>query len=97
MRIQDADPTPPGVSVAQSDALPLHQLACGQRARIQHVGVDRQARELTDRLARVGFRAGRDVEMVSRGLFGGEPWAVRVGDRTFALRRREAALVWVVR
>jgi len=46
-----------------------------------------------DRLAEIGFLAGEQVQVLSRGVPGGDPIAVRVGTSTFALRRAEAACV----
>lgn len=48
-----------------------------------------------DRLAEIGFLAGEQVQVLSRGVPGGDPIAVRVGTSTFALRRAEAACVRV--
>lgn len=48
------------------------------------------------RLAEIGFLSGEQVQVLSRGVPGGEPLAVRVGTSTFALRRAEAACVRVV-
>lgn len=46
-----------------------------------------------ERLAEIGFLAGEQVQVLSRGVPGGDPIAVRVGTSTFALRRAEAACV----
>jgi ferrous iron transport protein A len=45
------------------------------------------------RLMELGFVPGEPVRVLKRGMPGGEPLAVRVGDSTFALRRFEAALI----
>jgi len=45
------------------------------------------------RLLEIGFLPGERVRVVARAFPGGDPLAVRVGRSTFALRRREAALV----
>ena len=47
------------------------------------------------RMLEIGFLPGERVRVVARSLGGGDPLAVRVGGSTFALRRREAALVRV--
>ncbi|MCO5105155.1 MAG: ferrous iron transport protein A [Burkholderiaceae bacterium] len=52
-------------------------------------------RELLLRLVEIGFLPGQRVSVVARAAGGGDPLAVRVGRSTFALRRREAALVRV--
>lgn len=55
----------------------------------------REAADLTERLAEMGFLPGERVRLLARALFG-EPLAVRVGSDTFALRRAEAACIRVV-
>lgn len=49
--------------------------------------------DLLLRLLEIGFLTGERVRVVARAFPGGDPLAVRVGRSTFALRRREAALV----
>ena len=49
--------------------------------------------DLLLRLLEIGFLPGERVHVVARAFPAGEPMAVRVGRTTFALRRREAALV----
>jgi ferrous iron transport protein A len=46
------------------------------------------------RLTEIGFLPGEPVKIVAR-IPGGDPLAVRIGNSTFALRRREAACVQV--
>ena len=48
-------------------------------------------------LDEIGFCVGERVEMMVRGVPGGDPLAVRIGDSTFALRRAEAACIEVRR
>lgn len=50
--------------------------------------------ELPVRLRELGFVDGEEVTVLAAGLSGG-PLAVRVGEVTFALRRREADCVTV--
>ena len=52
-------------------------------------GGEAPARQLED----IGFLPGEPVCVMSRGLFGGDPLAVRVGLSTFALRRDEARCI----
>jgi ferrous iron transport protein A len=52
-------------------------------------GQDEQVRQLEE----IGFLPGEPVCVISRGLFGGDPLAVRVGLSTFALRREEARCI----
>ena len=46
-------------------------------------------------LEEIGFIVGERVMLMARGLPGGDPLVVRVGQSTFALRRAEAACVRV--
>ena len=48
-------------------------------------------------LDEIGFTVGERVEVMVRGVPGGDPLAVRIGDSTFALRRAEAACIEVCR
>lgn len=45
------------------------------------------------RLLELGFAPGERVRVVAESFPGHDPMAVRIGNTTFALRRREAALV----
>ncbi|MCW5223258.1 ferrous iron transport protein A [Verminephrobacter aporrectodeae subsp. tuberculatae] len=47
------------------------------------------------RLLEIGFLPGEAVRVLARGGVGADPIAVRVGQSTFALRRREASMVQV--
>ncbi len=47
------------------------------------------------RLEELGFLPGERVEVLTRGVPGGDPLAIRVGHSIFALRRAEAACVRV--
>jgi len=58
---------------------------------------DAQERAIVLRLLEIGFLPGEAVRVVARGGLGGDPIAVRVGQATFALRRREASMVQVQR
>jgi len=51
--------------------------------------------ELERRLLEFGFVEGAHVEVLHEGLFGQDPIAVRLDDMRVALRRRDAAEVWV--
>jgi ferrous iron transport protein A len=53
------------------------------------------AAELERRLIELGFVEGARVEILHQGLFGGDPIAVRINEATVALRRREAASIFV--
>jgi len=51
--------------------------------------------EIERRLLEMGFVEGAPVRLVHEGVFGRDPIAVRLADRTVALRRREAQSVMV--
>lgn len=51
--------------------------------------------EIERRLLEMGFVEGAPVELLHEGLFGRDPIAVKLADRTVALRRREARAVIV--
>jgi ferrous iron transport protein A len=51
--------------------------------------------EIERRLLEMGFVEGAPVHLVHEGMFGRDPIAVRLADRTVALRRREARAVMV--
>ena len=55
------------------------------------VGVD----ELQRRLLEFGFVEGAQVEVLHEGAIRRDPIAVRVDDMRIALRRRDAAEIWV--
>lgn len=58
-----------------------------------HGGVD--VHELERRLLESGFVEGAAFEILHQGLFGADPIAVKIDDMRVALRRRDAADVWV--
>jgi ferrous iron transport protein A len=73
----------------------LDTLLAGQSGTVIHLapaasggGVD-----VARRLMELGFVPGERVRVLKRGIPGGEPLAIKVGDSTFALRRFEAALI----
>ncbi|SDZ80763.1 FeoA family protein [Acidovorax soli] len=60
-----------------------------------HMDAAPQDGDVLLRLLEIGFLPGEPVRVVARAFPAGDPLAVRVGRTTFALRRREAALVRV--
>ncbi len=64
----------------------LDSLEPGQIGTIQKVAVDEA---LYQRLAALGFRAGKSVALIRRASFNG-PLQVRVGNTDIILRRSEA-------
>ena len=74
----------------------LDALLAGQSGTVIHLAPGSQADagvDVSRRLMELGFVPGEQVRMLKRGMPGGDPMAVRVGDATFALRRFEAALI----
>jgi ferrous iron transport protein A len=71
----------------------LTQLLPGERGRICGINNPEQGESVVRRLLELGFDEGIEVELLHKGLFGGNPLSVRVGDSTVALRRAEAARV----
>ncbi len=53
------------------------------------------ASALERRLMELGFVSGEQIEVVTQARPGGDPFVVRIGTTTFALRRREVETVWV--
>lgn len=79
------------------DEIGLHELPHRQRGEVLRLvpADDPQEREVLLRLLEIGFLPGAAVRVMARGLPGCDPLAVRIGNSTFALRRREAALIRV--
>ncbi len=50
---------------------------------------------LERRLLELGFISGEQFEIVAEAWPGRDPFVVRIGNTTLALRRREAESVWV--
>ncbi|MGB3066898.1 MAG: FeoA family protein [Ottowia sp.] len=77
--------------------LPLQALPRGARGVIENLGSPAQEgdREVLLRLLEIGFLPGETVRVIAHGRRGAEPVAVRIGQATFALRAREAALIRV--
>ncbi|MBK6452202.1 MAG: ferrous iron transport protein A [Steroidobacteraceae bacterium] len=60
----------------------------------QSLGDEAQS-TVSRRLLELGFVPGESFEVIGEIWPGGDPIAVRLGNTTFALRRREAAAVMV--
>jgi len=74
----------------------LDALQVGATATVVRVSAGEAAEDgvsLSRRLMELGFVPGEKIRMLKRGMPGGEPLAIKVGNSTFALRRFEAALV----
>lgn len=75
-----------------SAPIPLPSLKNGQKATI-HALCGEAA--LNAQLQDNGFVPGENVMVIRRGLFGGTPLAVQLGQAVIALRREEAAAIEV--
>ena len=76
--------------------LSLDTLTVGAAATVTQVAASEAGDDgisLSRRLMELGFVPGEKVRLLKRGMPGGEPLAVKVGNATFALRRFEAALI----
>jgi ferrous iron transport protein A len=74
----------------------LAALAPGMRASVVSVGWSGSAiSALERRLLELGFVHGEQIEILAEARPGRDPFVVRVGHTTLALRRREAQSVWV--
>jgi len=82
-------------TLAQTFAQTLNELANGRVAWVRSVSNPADAPESAERLEEVGFIPGERVMVMARGMPGGDPLVVRVGNSTFALRRAEAACVHI--
>ena len=76
------------------DQIPLSSVWRVARVRAA-TGEGAQRGEQQRQLEEIGFLPGEPVSVLSRGVWGGEPLAVRVGLSTFALRRDEARCIEV--
>jgi len=74
----------------------LDLASIGHALKVQHVQASIDAPEWTRWLEEIGFVGGEQVMLMARGLPGGDPLVVRIGQSTFALRRAEAACVHVM-
>lgn len=54
---------------------------------------EEEERAIQMRLLELGFAPGEAISVVAESFPGRDPMAVRIGNTTFALRRREAAMI----
>ena len=93
----------PGQTLASDLVMPRHPAAAaastldalpaGVPAVVHAVSAPAAAPEWAQWLDEIGFFPGERVMVTARGVPGGDPLVVRVGNSTFALRRAEAACV----
>ena len=67
----------------------------GQACVVRKVLADPRVPERARQLEEIGFYPGEQVMVMTRGIPGGDPLVVRVGQSTFALRGAEAACIQV--
>ena len=75
--------------------LRLRDLSPNLEARVDHVEDLRADDPVALRLRDLGFVRGEPVRIVARGPIGADPLVVQIGFTRFALRRAEAARVFV--
>ncbi len=92
----DSTTHPPGAALS-AGTLSLSVLSPGATASVISVGTgaDERFTAIERRLIELGFVHGERVEVIAQAMLGGDPFVVRVGTTTFALRRREVESVWV--
>lgn len=75
----------------------LGTLAPGAIGTLSHfdTGGQKDSETRINRLREMGFAEGLEVELLHESVFGKDPIAVRIGQMTIAMRRREANLIQV--
>lgn len=78
------------------DPLSLSRLRPGDGGVVLRVGsLGADLTPLERRLLELGFANGEGLEVIAEARPGGDPFVVRLGTTTLALRRCEAESVWV--
>jgi ferrous iron transport protein A len=91
----DAVAAPAGLSL-EPGFVSLAALPPGTTGHVVGVGTAKGALSaLERRLLEFGFVSGERVEILAEARPGRDPFVVRIGHTTLALRRREAQSVWV--
>lgn len=91
----DATATPAGVAL-DPRFVSLAALPPGAKGQVVGVGTaSTSLSALERRLLEFGFVSGEDIEILAEARPGRDPFVVRVGHTTLALRRREAQSIWV--
>lgn len=94
-RIMDAVAAPAGLAL-ESGFVSLAALPPGAAGRVVSVGsAESGLSPLERRLLEFGFVSGEHVEILAEARPGRDPFVVRVGHTTLALRRREAQSIWI--
>lgn len=71
----------------------LSELKVKQTAKItkvNHQALKQHADLIASRLETLGFIPGTEIQVVTRGFFGGDPLLIQIGFTRFALRKKEA-------
>jgi Fe2+ transport system protein FeoA len=82
------------LGAAPPSQLSLSMLSPGRAATVVSVGCGGAPSALEQRLLELGL-SGERVEVLAEARPGRDPFVVRVGSTTLALRRREVETVWV--
>jgi Fe2+ transport system protein FeoA len=91
----DAVAAPGGIAL-DPGYISLSSLSPGASGVIVSVGSrTRQLSPLDRRLLELGFCSGEQVEIIAETRPGRDPFVVRVGNTTLALRRCEVENIWV--
>jgi ferrous iron transport protein A len=91
----DAAATPAGLAL-DPGFVSLAAMPPGTAGRVVGVGSPAGALSpLERRLLEFGFVSGEHVEILAEARPGRDPFVVRVGHTTLALRRREVQSVWI--
>ena len=94
----EADAEPVG---GQPGLVPLSEVRPGFRGYIAQIRIPANgsfgvsAEELERRLLEIGFTEGASIEVLHEGLFGRDPIVALVDGTRIALRRREAAVIFI--
>jgi ferrous iron transport protein A len=101
-RGMDVAAAPAGIALAHGSSglnpryVSLSALAPGSSGLVVGVGTPNASMSaLERRLLELGFISGEQFEILAEAWPGRDPFVVRVGNTTLALRRREAESVWV--
>jgi ferrous iron transport protein A len=91
----DASAVPYGIDLNPA-TVSLAALSPGAVGRVVTVGSSPGTLSaLERRLLELGFVSGEEVQILAEARPGRDPFVVRVGNTTLALRRREAETIWI--
>lgn len=91
----DAVAAPGGIAL-DPGYISLSALSPGTKGVVVSVGAGSGSlTPLVRRLLELGFCSGEHVEIIAEARPGRDPFVVRVGNTTLALRRCEAETIWV--